>query len=127
MSATIAISIQDADAYFAPGNHPMSRAWRKVTDENQRKEFLEEAIRQMCAELRTDVTTFAVNGTLVPPRYDYAIFERALFILFRSGAVADGSMAGPKWFGISEDDSKATRSKAEMRWLPHQVDVYLPQ
>ena len=125
MSDTIAIAISDADAYFAIGNHPMSAAWLAVKDEQKRAEFLQEAIRQMCAELNADVTALDANDTLVPPRYDYAIFERALFIMMRSGAVANGNLSGPKWFGVADDDVKARRSQAELRWLGSEVSISL--
>lgn len=125
MSDTIAISIADADAYFAAGNHPMSAAWMAVKEQPKRAEFLQEAIRQMCAELKTDLTALEPNETLVPPRYDFAIFERALFILMRSGAVANGSLSGPKWFGVADDDVKARKSQAEERWLAKEVSISL--
>ena len=125
MSDTIAISINDADAYFAAGNHPMSAAWMAVNEKPKRAEFLNEAIRQMCAELKTDLTALEPNATLVPPRYDFAIFERALFILMRSGAVANGSLSGPKWFGVADDDVKARKSQAEERWLAKEVSISL--
>lgn len=125
MSDTIAIAISDADAYFSIGNHPMSAAWLAVKDEQKRAEFLQEAIRQMCAELNADVTALDVNDTLVPPRYDYAIFERALFVMMRSGAVANGNLSGPKWFGVADDDVRAKRSQAELRWLASEVSISL--
>lgn len=123
MADKIKISIEDADAYFAPGNHPMGSAWLAVKEPARREEYLKEAIRQMCAELKTDLTAMAANGTFVPPRYDYAIFERALFIMMRSGAVADGTLSGPKWFGVADDDVKARRSRAEERWLAEEIAV----
>lgn len=110
-------SLKVANAYFAEGNHPMSAAWNKL-DVKSREAHLNGAVRQLNAELGVDIREIEANVREVPPRYDYAAFERALFNALNGGAVADGDMAGPKWLGVSAEKPDVARSKEEMRWLP---------
>lgn len=130
--AKYSFSEKSADEYFAEGNHPMAAAW-KACQPKQRKAFLAQAVRDYCAFTKTDVTQMEARTGLVPPRMDYAVFERALFLLMNSGATADGNVSGPKWIGFKMDNNTATRSgnpvrpwersEGEQRWWPIHVHV----
>ncbi len=132
--AKYSYSEKAASAYFAEGNHPMAAAW-KACDPKQKQAFLAQAVRDYCAFTRTDVTQMEARDGLVPPRMDYAVFERALFLMMNSGATSDGNVSGPKWFGVPVDAATATkggnpvrpweRSEAEQRWWPIEVRVTL--
>lgn len=123
-----------ADAYFAPENHPMASAW-KACDAKDRRAYLAQAKRDYCAFTQRDISEMEARTAPVPPRLDWAVFERALFLMLNSGATADGSKSGPKWFGVPVDAATATkkasparpweRSEAEQRWWPIEVRVTL--
>lgn len=123
-----------ANAYFAEENHMMAAAW-KACGPKQRQAYLAQAVRDYCAFTGVDITQMEARGGLVPPRMDYAVFERALYLMMNSGATADGNVSGPKWFGVPVDSATSTkggnpvrpweRSEAEQRWWPIHVRVTL--
>lgn len=123
-----------ANAYFAEGNHMMAAAW-KACGPKQRQAYLAQAVRDYCAFTGVDITQMEARGGLVPPRMDYAVFERALYLMMNSGATADGNVSGPKWLAFPPDSATATRkgnpvrpwerSEAEQRWWPIHVRVTL--
>jgi len=123
-----------ANAYFAEGNHPMAEAW-KACGPRQKQAYLAQAVRDYCAFTRTDITFMEAREGLVPPRMDYAVFERALFLMLHSGATSDGNVSGPKFYGVPNDASRATRggnslrpwerSEGEQRWWSIEVSVTL--
>jgi hypothetical protein len=127
-------SMEAADRYFAAGNHPMAAAW-KACNSKERPGYLAQAVRDYCAFTRCDITELEAQTAPYPPRMDYAVFERALYIMLNSGATADGNMSGPKYFGVPVDASRsvkgtapskpAERSEAEQRWWPIEVHVTL--
>ena len=124
-----------ADAYFGKDNHPMSAAWLANKDPKARSAFLAQAVRDYCAFTQCDITEMEARTGPVPPRMDYAVFERALFLMLNSGATSDGNVSGPKWFGVPADGSTATkggtpkrpweRCEAEQRWWPIHIRVTL--
>jgi len=132
--ASYDFSASAANAYFSEKNHPMAAAW-KACETKQREAFIAQAVRDYCAFTQCDITEMEPRTGLVPPRMDYAVFERALFLMLNSGATADGSVSGPKWFGVPADGSTATkggtprrpweRSEAEQRWWPIHIRVTL--
>lgn len=121
-----------ADAYFAPENHPMAAAW-KACEAKDRRAYLAQAKRDYCAFTKTDISTVEGRTGSVPPRLDWAVFERALYIMLNSGATSDGDKSGPKWYGVPVDSATATkggtpkrpweRSEAEQRWWPIETRV----
>ena len=123
-----------ANTYFAEGNHPMSDAW-KACGPKQKRGYLAQAVRDYCGFTRTDITQMEAREGLVPPRMDYAVFERALFLMMHSGATSDGNVSGPKFYGVPVDASRATRGgnsvrpwercEAEQRWWPIEVGIRL--
>ena len=130
--AKYSFSEKSANGYFADGNHPMAAAW-KACDPKQRQAFLAQAVRDYCAFTGVDVTQMEARDGLVPPRMDYAVFERALYLMLHSGATSDGNVSGPKFYGVPVDASTAAspsgsgkvreRSEAEQRWWPIHVSV----
>ena len=123
-----------ADAYFAPENHPMGAAW-KACEAKERRAYLAQAKRDYCAFTQCDISEMEARTEPYPPRMDYAVFERALYLMLNSGATADGDKSGPKWFGVPVDSATATkkgnperpweRSEGEQRWWPIEVQVAL--
>lgn len=123
-----------ADEYFSEKNHPMAAAW-KACDAKQRQAYLAQAVRDYCAFTKCDITELEPRTAPYPPRMDYAVFERALYIMLNSGATSDGDVSGPKYFGVPVDASRsvkgsapskpAERSEAEQRWWPIEVHVTL--
>lgn len=132
--ASYDFSTKAADEYFSEKNHPMAAAW-KACQAKQREAFIAQAVRDYCAFTRCDITEMEPRTGRVPPRMDYAVFERALFLMLNSGATADGNVSGPKWFGFPNDASTATkggtsrrpweRSEGEQRWWPIEIRVTL--
>ena len=130
--AKYSYSEKAASAYFAEGNHPMAAAW-KACDPKQKQAFLAQAVRDYCAFTGTDISQMEAREGPVPPRMDYAVFERALFLMVNSGATSDGNVSGPKWLGVPVDSATATRkgnpvrpwerSEAEQRWWPIEIHV----
>lgn len=123
-----------ADEYFSEKNHPMSAAW-KACGAKQREAFIAQAVRDYCAFANCDITEMEPRTAPYPPRMDYAVFERALYLMLNSGATSDGNVSGPKWFGVPADASTAVkggtqrrpfeRCEAEQRWWPIEVRVTL--
>lgn len=131
--ATYNLTLSAADKYFENDNHPMSEAWKACTEPKRRGAFVAQAVRDYCAFTGVDVTQMEARTGMVPPRMDYAVFERALYLMLHSGAVSDGNVSGPKFFGVPVDASTAAspvnpaavreRSEAEQRWWPIHVSV----
>jgi len=131
--ATYDFGTDKANEYFAEGNHPMAAAWKACKDPKARKGYLAQAVRDYCVFTGCDITALEARTEMVPPRLDWAVFERALFLMLNSGATADGNQSGPKWFGVPVDSATATkggtprrpweRSEAEQRWWPIEIRV----
>lgn len=127
--ASYDFSSKAADEYFSEKNHPMSAAW-KACAPKQREAFVAQAVRDYCSFTQCDVREMEARTGLVPPRMDYAVFERALFLMLNSGATSDGEVSGPKWLGKQMDANEETpkkreRSAEEQRWWPIKIRVIL--
>lgn len=113
------IALTDADTYFAAGNHPMAPAWAKLTDD-QKAEFFNLAKRMLSRAVGDDIDDQHDDDSEtddIPPRYDYAVHEQALFLAFKSGAAADGAEAGPKWLGYDGGESGGVLAPEALRWI----------
>lgn len=74
------INLENADAYFAPGNHSQAQVWLKYGEKN-REGALELAKRTLAREIGRELDEEKETVTV---REDYAAFEQALWLLKKS-------------------------------------------
>lgn len=124
------IDIDGANAYFATGNHPESKIWTGFAEPtpDPQKAAIAQAKRDVAlfAKADPDATENLPSNPADPmefPRFDYAVYEQALFILENGRQIADGAEGGTKFIaGRTKPDDARERSgfwiaPAAMRWI----------
>ena len=123
----MSIDLTSANAYFAEGNHPEANIWAGFADGGPKIQTaaIAGAKRDIALFAKldpddnlpddpTDITAF--------PRWDFAVFEQAIWILKNGSQVADGSQGTAKFItGRTEPDQARERqtnwiSPAALRW-----------
>lgn len=105
-----------ADTYFSVTTHPMAKAWRKL-DVDQKAAFMAMSKRVLSRFIDDDIEDEINETTETEPRYDYSVYEQALYIALRSGAAADGAEAGPKWLGYDGGQEGHEIAPEALRWM----------
>jgi hypothetical protein len=97
----MAITIANANAYFAPSNHPMARVWAQFP-QDVKAGSLAHAKRVLARTLGREVyeTVSAITDNV---REDLAAYEQALYIARNSPAVVEGQDGVPGF--VSNDQA----------------------
>ncbi len=123
----MAIDLTGADAYFEESNHTRSASWASFKRQGPKAvtAAIAEAKRILAQLTKKDpdenLPTDATDKTEFP-RYDYAVYEQALYLL-ENGIVADGAQANLKFIaGRTQPDEARERqtdviAPAAMRWI----------
>lgn len=122
------INLENANKYFAPGNHAQSELWLKFTAAH-RSGAIAQARRMFEMELRrpmreSDPEQFDPAS---PRRDDYAVFEQALWLLLGSPygngaggdavAVLQGAVETAEGVSSYADGKRERWSREALRWL----------
>jgi hypothetical protein len=124
----MAIDLTTATAYFADDNHAEHLIWTGFADPDT------DAQEAAIAQAKRDIALFTkkdpdenepsdVTDPTEFPRFDYAVYEQAIWILKNSFQVADGSQGTTKFIaGRSQEDEARERqadwiSPVALRWL----------
>jgi hypothetical protein len=120
------IDLNTANAYFSTGNHPEAKVWAGFTDPDTQAAAIAQAKRDIALFTKSDPDANLPDDPADPvefPRFDYAVFEQALFILENGRQVADGAEGATKFIaGRTKPDAARERSESwispsSIRWL----------